>query len=81
MHLVGRYENGCMIVPLRINVNLKSSTIDEIVMRRKILHGNMLSNLISEAKRVLDQLSISEHLIPFSVAQQIVEQVRAHTCW
>jgi len=68
------YENGCMVVPLRINVNLKSSTIDEIVMRRKILHNNMLGNLLSEARRVLDSLSISGDLVHESIAQRIVEQ-------
>jgi hypothetical protein len=68
------YENGCMIVPLRINVNLKSATIDEIVMRRKILHQNMLDNLISEAKRSLDFLSDSPQFVHGSVAQRMVQQ-------
>ena len=36
--------------------------------------GNMLSNLISEAKRVLDELSDSDDLLHGSVAQQIVVQ-------
>jgi hypothetical protein len=34
----------------------------------------MLSNLISEAKRVLDELSDSDDLLHGSVAQRIVEQ-------
>lgn len=68
------YEQGCMVVPLRINVNLKSSTIDEIVMRRKILHKNMLGNLISEARRVLDVLSNDATLPHGSVSQSIIEQ-------
>ena len=68
------YENGCMVVPLRINVNLKSSTIDEIVMRRKMLHQNMLANLISEAKRNLEELSDSSLVEHGSVAQSIVKQ-------
>jgi Ca2+-binding EF-hand superfamily protein len=68
------YENGCMVVPLRINVNLKSSTIDEIVTRRKMLHQNMLANLISEAKRNLEELSDSSLLEHGSVAQSIVKQ-------
>ena len=34
----------------------------------------MLSNLISEAKRVLDELSDSDDLLHGSVAQQIVVQ-------
>ena len=68
------YENGCMVVPLRINVNLKSSTIDEIVKRRKLLHKNMLGNLISEAKRVLDDVSENRGLVAGSVSQRIVKQ-------
>ena len=68
------YENGCMVVPLRINVNLKSSTIDEIVTRRKMLHQNMLANLISEAKRNLEELSDSSLVEHGSVAQSIVKQ-------
>lgn len=68
------YEEGCMVIPLRINVNLKSSTIDEIVMRRKLLHKNMLGNLISEAQRVLDVLSQDASLTHGSVSQRIIEQ-------
>ncbi len=34
-----------MVIPLRINVNLKSLTMDELKTRRKLLHLSMMDNL------------------------------------
>ena len=42
-----------MVVPLRINVNLKSLTMDELQGRRKLLHISMMHNLLAEAHRDL----------------------------
>jgi Ran GTPase-activating protein (RanGAP) involved in mRNA processing and transport len=40
-----------MIVPLRVNVNLKSATVEELIGRRKILHAATAKNLIEELTR------------------------------
>jgi hypothetical protein len=42
-----------MVIPLRINVNLKSLTMDELQGRRKLLHISMMQNLLAEAHRDL----------------------------
>lgn len=42
-----------MVIPLRINVNLKSLTMDELKERRKLLHLSMMDNLWQEAQRDL----------------------------
>ena len=45
-----------MVIPLRINVNLKSLTMDELQGRRKLLHISMMQNLLAEAHRDLDEI-------------------------
>jgi len=49
-------EHGLiMVIPLRINVNLKSLTINELKERRKLLHLSMMENLLQEAQRDLTE--------------------------
>jgi hypothetical protein len=40
-----------MVMPMRVNVNLKSLTIDEFVARRKMLHMGMMKTLMEETRR------------------------------
>jgi hypothetical protein len=50
-------EKGLVnLVKLRINANIKSLTVDELVSRRKTLHLAALSNLLEETQRDLDEL-------------------------
>ena len=44
-----RGENSVSVRQLRVNVNLKGLTIDELQARRKTLHVSMCDNLMSEA--------------------------------
>ena len=44
-----------MVIPMRINVNLKSLTINELKNRRKQLHLSMVGNLFQEAQRDLKE--------------------------
>ena len=49
--LVITTERGPMnVCQLRVNVNLKGLTIDELQQRRKTLHVSMCDNLMSEAE-------------------------------
>lgn len=65
-------DEGCMVVPLRINVNLKSATIDELVERRKLLHMDMLHNLTSEAALALENHALSANLLHGSLLHALV---------
>lgn len=40
-----------MVIPLRINVNLKAATLEDLLHRRHVLHVAMFENVISEVER------------------------------
>ena len=50
------HKGVIMVIPLRINVNLKSLTMDELQGRRKLLHISMMQNLLAEAHRDLTDI-------------------------
>ncbi len=38
-------EGGVIVVPLRVNMNIKGVTLEQMVERRKLLHTSMVKNL------------------------------------
>lgn len=52
-----------LIIPLRLNVNLKSKTIEELIATRKSLHLHALDILIMETRRELEEkVKLSEDI-------------------
>jgi Ran GTPase-activating protein (RanGAP) involved in mRNA processing and transport len=46
-----------LVIPLRVNVNIKSLLLDELLARRKMLHVSMVENLLAETRRDLVQMA------------------------
>ena len=66
-----------MVIPLRINVNLKSLTMDELQGRRKLLHISMMQNLLAEAHRDLTDVDKEAEALEAQDKTRIKHQIVA----
>ena len=57
----GSRHGEMLIIPLRVNCNIKSLTIEELQTRRKTLQLSMMSNLRAEANLYLEEMMREPH--------------------
>jgi hypothetical protein len=69
-----RIEDNVIVVPLRVNANLKGLTLEQLVERRKVLHLAMAKNL----KEELD-IWVSEECVGVSNKTAVDNQLQACT--
>ena len=55
-----RVERGVVVFPLRVNMNLRGLTLEQLEERRKLLHSAMLKNLTEDLAVHLSQLQSSQ---------------------
>jgi len=58
-HLVATEKGKVLVIPARINANLKVKTIEETQAQRKNLHMSLLGNVVREVKRDISEITAS----------------------
>ena len=58
-HLANTCKGKVLVIPARINANLKAKTIEEIQAQRRNLHMSLVENVVREVKRDVKELQNS----------------------